>query len=51
MTTSNGINKPCFHWRDCDCLVHKICDYYYYKKTLETTEIQRRELLNYTKEL
>jgi len=28
----NGINKPCVHWRDCACLVHKICGYYYYKK-------------------
>ena len=24
----NGVNKPCVHWMDCACLVHKICGDY-----------------------
>ena len=24
--------RPCVHWRDCACLVHKICGYCYCKK-------------------
>jgi len=25
---TGSINKPCVHWMDCACLVHKICGYY-----------------------
>jgi len=32
MTTSKRLNKPCVHWRDCACLVHKICGCYYKKE-------------------
>ena len=28
----NGINKPCVHWMDCDCLVEKLCGHFLYKK-------------------